>query len=192
MDNTITFDDKSKILERIKKFIPKSDENKSVMGHITKILKEDSKLDTMENKNGIFCEFNNLSYSTYSKLTKFLDKVDKLKLKKLKETVEHSENFTDEDTFTNNGSDKNMSKRLRFTNTESHVLNRVRYEKQLKQNENSSDEEIEIYDPNEHKNSQVSDIFVQVDNNKSNSKTNAKSAKSTENSQKKSRKKSGC
>ena len=167
MTNTYTFDKKKKLLDRINKLSSRAD-----FEQIKKIiLEKNPELDSMKNQNGLFLQFNYLSDDTYLELAGYLDKSDKIKLKKLKnEIMQTSEAFSD-DTTTNCGSEKNMSKKLRLTNTESHIINRVKYEKELKKNESMTDvEELHIYDPEtSHK---KSDIFVLI--NEENEKKKAK------------------
>lgn len=145
IDNTYTFDKKKKLMERINKLSSKAE-----FEQVKKIiLEKNPELDSMKNQNGLFLQFNYLNNETYIGLTSYLDKLEKLKLKKMREELlETSEALSDDDTFTNNNSDKNMSKKLRLTNTESHIINRVKYEKELKKNENMTDvDELNIYDP---------------------------------------------
>lgn len=141
--NTYTFEKKKKLLDRINKLSSRTD-----FEQIKKIiLNKNPELDSMKNQNGLFLQFNYLSNDSYVELASYLDKTDKLKLKKLKEEIMNtSEMMSDEDTFVN--SDKNISKKLRLTNTESHIINRVKYEKELKKNESMSEiDEFHVYDP---------------------------------------------
>lgn len=145
MSNIYTFDKKKKLLEKINKL-----KSKSNFEQVKKIIQDKNpELESMKNQNALFLSFNNLSNDTYLELSDYLDRVEKLRLKQMKEEImETSEAVSDDDTFTNNNSDKNISKKLRLTNTESHIINRVKYEKELKKNENMTDvEEINIYDP---------------------------------------------
>ena len=154
MTSAYTFEKKKKILDRINKLTQESD-----FIQIKKIILENNpELDSMTNHNGLFLQFNYLSTATYIELSKYLDKSDKLKLKKLKNEIMETSEVISDDTFTNNGSDKNVSKKLRLTNTESHIINRVKYEKELKKNESMTDvEELHIYDPEtSHKKNKIS------------------------------------
>jgi hypothetical protein len=76
-----------------------------------------------------------LNNNTYIELTSYLNKNDKNKLKKLKDEILDTSSIASDECVSNTNSEKNMSKKLRFTNTESHIINRVKYEKQLKENE---------------------------------------------------------
>lgn len=166
MDNAYTFEKKKKLVDRIHKLSSRSE-----FEQVKKIiLEKNPELDSMKNQNGLFLQFNYLTNDTYVEISSFLDKNDKLKLKRLKEEVmDTSEIVSDEETFTNNNSDKNMSKKLRLTNTESHIINRVKYEKELKKNETLADvDELHIYDPETSHKKQTkksetkSDIFVAI------------------------------
>jgi hypothetical protein len=161
MDNIYTFDKKKKLMERINKLT-----SRSSFEQVKKIIVENNQeLESMQNQNGLFLQFNNLNNDTYIELTSYLDKLDKANLKRMKdEIMETSEAISDEDTF-NGGSEKNMSKKLRLTNTESHIINRVKYEKELEKNNNMTDiEELSVYDPEtSHNKKPKADIFVSLD-----------------------------
>ena len=161
MDNIYTFDKKKKLMERINKLTSRSN-----FEQVKKIIVENNQeLESMQNQNGLFLQFNNLKNETYIELTSYLDKMEKANLKRMKdEIMETSEAISDEDTF-NGGSEKNMSKKLRLTNTESHIINRVKYEKELEKNNNNTDiEELSVYDPEtSHNKKPKADIFVSLD-----------------------------
>jgi hypothetical protein len=163
METIYTFEKKKKLLERINKLTSRIDYN-----NIKKIILDKNKnLDSLENQNYLFLQFNYLTTETFVELTCYLDKLDKFKLKKLKaETIETSESMSNDDT--NNNSEKNVSKKLRLTNTESHIINRIKYEQELKNNENIDNDEIHVYNPDtSHKTqSKSSDIFVSLNEHK--------------------------
>lgn len=176
MENNYTLDKKKKLLDKIKKLTSRSD-----FDQIKKIITEHNpNLDSMKNANGMFLSFGSLSNQTYIELSSYLDKMEKKRIKQMKnEILESSDIFSTEDTTMLTQSieqpDKNMSKKLRLTNGESHILNRVKYEKELKKNGNISEdfEELTVYDPNvfqskqskvvKNKNQKIDDIFVHVD-----------------------------
>lgn len=175
MDNVYTFDKKKKLAGRIKKLTQRFD-----FEQVKKIIMENNpELESMKNQNGLFLAFNNLTNDTYVKLANYLDKMEKQNLKKIRDQIlETSEILSEEETIANT-SEKNMSKKLRLTNTEAHIINRVKYEKELKKNENMSDtDNMNIYNPDiTHKKKIIetkekNDIFVALnDDEKNKSKT---------------------
>jgi hypothetical protein len=170
MDTSFSFDKKRKLADRIQKVGSKAE-----LQQIKAIIAENNpELSFMKNSNGYFLQFQNLSDATYIAITKYLDKLDKKKLKDIEtDMIDNSEVISDENTaLTDDASEKNVSKKLRLTNTESHILNRVKYEKELKKNELNGDEQIEYYN---YENLLDNEIFIQNEtkkkvNNKSKSK----------------------
>jgi len=161
MDTQLSFDKKRKLADRIQKI-----NNKTELQHIKAIIAENNPdLAFMKNSNGYFLQFQNLSDATYIAITKYLDKLDNKKLKDIEtDIIDNSELLSDENTtLTENASDKNVSKKLRLTNAESHILNRVKYEKELKKNELNYDEPVEYYN---YENLLDNEIFIQNDTRK--------------------------
>lgn len=149
------FDKKKKLLEKINKLSSRAD-----FEQVSKIIAENNpELGSMKNANGMFMRFDTMTTKTYLELTSFLDKVDKRKQKQMVNTIrESSDVFSQEEdddkNFTLSGtrdshvtSEKNISKKLRLTNAESHILNRVKYENELKKNESEFGEleELTVY-----------------------------------------------
>lgn len=160
MTNVYTFEKKKKLLDKINKLSSRSD-----FEQIKKIILENNpELESMKNQNGLFLQFNHLSNDSYIELANFLERTEKIKLKKLKDEIMETSEILSDDTFTNNNSEKNISKKLRLTNTESHIINRVKYEKELKKNESMTDvDEFNVYDPEtSHKKQNKPDIFVSI------------------------------
>jgi hypothetical protein len=164
MSESFTFEGKYKLAERIRKLVNKKD-----LQQIKNIIEGNNPdLSFMKNSNGYFMQFQNLSDDTYAALTKFLDKLDKKKQKEIEsEILENSEALTEEITgLTDDTSEKTVSKKLRLTNTESHILNRVKYEKELKKNETNSDDQVTYFNPNDSKQKtqklKTEEIFVQT------------------------------
>lgn len=163
MSESFTFEEKYKLAERIRKLTCKKE-----LQQVKNIIEENNpELSFMKNSNGYFMQFQNLNNSTYVELGKFLDKLEKKKQKEIEsEILENSGVLSEEITeLTDDVSEKNMSKKLRLTNTESHILNRVKYEKELKKNETNSDDEIKYFNPGDSKQKTTKpkndEIFVQ-------------------------------
>lgn len=174
MTEPYTFDRKKKLLDRIKKSASRSDYEQ-----IQKIIIDgNSDLGSMKNANGVFMRFNSLTNDTYDNIANYLDKIDKRKIKQLKDEVMEESEAADvadmEESSANNNntaSEINVSKKLRLTNAETHILNRKKYENELKRNENSSDasEELKIFGidsvqkkPVAVKN-KIDDVFIRAD-----------------------------
>ena len=119
------------------------------------ILKNNPELAITKNNNGYFMQFQNLSSGTYQELEKYIIKIEKIRLKQIhSEILQSSENYEEDD----QDQDRKNTKKLRLTNTENHILNRAKYEKELKKNE-GTDEEIGYYDPQVSK-CKKDDIFI--------------------------------
>lgn len=185
MSNVYTTDKKKKLIDKIQRLTSKAD-----FDQVTKIiLKHNSEIESMQNTNGIFLKFGSLSNETYEELSKFVERIEQKKIKQMKNDImESSEIFSAEELSINNkNSDKNVSKKLRLTNNESHIINRVKYEKELKKNENMSDsDELKIFTNNsfETKQNKKSDIFIQVDEENENKNEKSKAIKSGKNQNK--------
>lgn len=172
MSTNYTVERKKKLIEKIQKLTSKAD-----FEHVVKIIsKNNSDIQSMQNANAMFLKFGSLTNETYDELSKFIDKIEQRKLKQMKDEIMESSDLysAEESLLTNNKttSDKNISKKLRLTNNESHIINRVKYEKELKKNENmcSSDDSVEIFNSNSlgKKNTKIttqkkSDIFIHAD-----------------------------
>jgi hypothetical protein len=165
MSDSYTFEKKKKLIDRIKKLTSKTD-----WMNVKKIITDNNpELDCMKNSNGYFMQFKNLSEKTYDELTKFLDKAEKKKLKELEsEILETSIVTSDEKSNSNSANEaseknkKNMSKKLRLTNTESHILNRKKYEDELKKNEEEGTTFSDDVEKKSHKSTKTDDIFLQT------------------------------
>lgn len=155
MSDSYTFEKKKKLIDRIKKITLKSDLIK-----IKKIVTENNPdLDCMKNGNGYFMEFDNLSSKTYLEITKFLDKTEKKKLKELETEIMETSVITSDEKSEGRSEKKTVSKKLRLTNTETHILNRIKYENELKKNEEEASEE-QVQKNN--KKAKTNDIFVKT------------------------------
>lgn len=150
MTENYTLEKKKKLADRIQKLTEKSD----LMQIKNLITENNPDISFTKNSNGYFLLFHNLTNDTYLAINKFLDKVEKRKLKIIQSELDTE--LVDSDTITDDHSDRNVSKKLRLTNTENHLLNRVKYEKELKKNETNVDENLEHFNINEKSN----DIFI--------------------------------
>lgn len=143
MNIDFSFEKKKKLADRIQKL-----NSKHELQQIKSIITDNNPdLEFMKNSNGYFMQFQNLSLNTYIAISKFLDKMDRKTIKNIEsEVFENSEILSEGIThLTDEIQEKNISKKLRLTNTESHILNRVKYEKELEKNEMESTEQIEYY-----------------------------------------------
>lgn len=146
-----SFEKKKKLLERINNLTLKDEfmEIKKI------ILKHNPNKDYMENSNGIFMQFNNLVVETYLEINDFLNQLEHIKIGEEKnKLIESSEMFSEEMTnsenvmsdtmITNNGKISiNGSRSSKLTNTETHILNRKKYENELMKN--AGDEELKLF-----------------------------------------------
>lgn len=149
MTDTYSIEKKKKIAEKIHSLSSK-DQFRKVKDII---ITNNPEIEFTKNGNGLFAQFQSLNPETYVELEKFLNKLDKKKLKNAEnELDDDTDALTSElQTLTDESSHKKQdySKKLRLTNTETHLLNRVKYEKELKKNENSDNEEDVYYNPDE-------------------------------------------
>jgi hypothetical protein len=157
MTENYTLEKKKKLADRIQKLTEKSD-----LIRIKNLIAENNPdISFTKNSNGYFLYFHNLSNETYLAINKFLDKVEKRKLMIINSEI-NTELADESETINEDYSDRNISKKLRLTNTENHLLNRVKYEKELKKNETNVDEHLENYNINGNSN----DIFISNTNKK--------------------------
>lgn len=104
----------------------------------TIIEKHNPNIKMVKNRNGYFVVLNDLEPQTYVELDKFLKKVEKQAKKAELSSLLSSDFYTEEEK-----EKPTISKKLRLTNTETHILNRTKYEKELKKNELDLDSDIE-------------------------------------------------
>jgi hypothetical protein len=93
----------------------------------------------IQNNNGYFApEFEKLSYGTYIELTKYFDKIDN----KNSIESESEKNMSDYYNYKKNENmfDKGGEKKLKYTNSENIILNKLKYEKALKQHQSECEE----------------------------------------------------
>lgn len=102
------------------------------------IVSNNPDISMIKNNNGYLApEFEKLSCSTYVKLTDYFDKMD--------ERREESESERTQSDYyqysrTDEFSEKNINKKLKYTNSENHILNKLKYEKALKQHQSECEE----------------------------------------------------
>lgn len=157
MDKSYSHEKKKKLAEKIQSLERKHHK------HIKKIIKENNPdSEFMKSTGSSLTTFQNLTYKTYIELDKYVTKVlDSMKDDKSDDSDEQlgtdgktlSESLDQE--ITNMAKHKKISKKLRYTNTENLLLNRDRYEREIrKTNEDydESQEKIEQYFPKEQHN----------------------------------------
>lgn len=172
MNKKYTFEKKEKLFKRINKLVEKfSSKNDTVQIKKIKTIidQKNPSLETMTNNYGFFLNFEDLTDETYDELTKFVSKHEKKILKeKESEMFETSDNHTEEETVTDQYSEQNLSKKLRLTNTENHILNRVKYEEELRKNEECSKEGKTPEKKKTKKKTDPENIFLKADKSPSN------------------------
>jgi hypothetical protein len=129
-----------KIAERISKM--KDKKYKNDLKQIKKIIENNNpEISMTKNNNGYFSpEFETLNDSTFIELTKFFEKIDH----ECKSTESNSDNshlvlMSEKNEIINN----TIAKKLKYTNSENHLLNKMKYEIALKQHKNECLEESE-------------------------------------------------
>jgi hypothetical protein len=136
-----------KLAERIGNMRDKKYKND--LKQIKKIIEEhNSDISMTKNNNGYFLpDFESYSYKTYVELTNFFEKLDD----------KSSDDFSDIDTKKKSAffsekndehSERNKDKKLKYTNSENHILNKIKYEKALKKHQSECNDEDEKYNTN--------------------------------------------
>lgn len=134
-----------KLSERISNMRDKK--YKKDLKSIKKIIEENNPDICMtKNNNGYFSpDFETLSYETYVKLEIFLNEI-KDREKSAENTVTDSEHYV----FSASKNNENLNKRLKYTNSENLILNKIKYENALREHQSEynekKDEHIEIKD----------------------------------------------
>jgi len=148
-----TFDDIQTLADRIEKIHSKKD-----LKIIKSIIEKNNPDDEFtKNSNGYFIEFQNKTPQTFYELNKFINKLEKKRLQEIaSDILKSSEQFTETE-YDYSSSDKSdkirefssvekinilnnksndcdkKNKKYRITNAETHLLNRVKKEKKMKQ-----------------------------------------------------------
>jgi len=101
-------------------------------------------IEMTKNSNGFFIRFQNLKPSTYVDIEKIINKLERKKIKKLCKTEISPSSASSETSKTEDDLLKQTSsKKYKLTNNEIHVINRAKYEKQLRKNEfNEEDDKL--------------------------------------------------
>ena len=162
MATTYTVEQKKRLVGRINN-IKKHDDLKKIKDII---ISSEPSIDYTKNSNGFLFQFSSLRNNTYVNIEKFLNKIENknidsdtptnntnntnstnLESSYRTEKTKSSDNSSETEMSKSNN--KPISKKLRLTNTENHILNRAKYEKELKKNErealNMSDDNIYDY-----------------------------------------------
>ena len=149
MSETYSIEKKRKLADRIHSLSSK-EQFKKIRSII---VSKNPEIEFTKNGNGLFAQFQSLNVETYTELEKFLNKADKKKLKDLEhELDDDTDALTSEiQTLTDESAHRKQdySKKLRLTNTETHLLNRARYENELKKNANSDETDATYYNPDD-------------------------------------------
>jgi hypothetical protein len=133
-----TYEQKTKLATKIGRI-----KTKSELIEIKKIINNNNpSLELVKNNNGYFVEFHNLNENTYSELAKYIEKIEALNNLKNTTVSELESSNSDKYEKSENFSDSISQKKLKYTNSETHILNRVKYEKELKKHQHEEANEI--------------------------------------------------
>lgn len=133
MNDSFTFEKKKKLMEKIQNLKDKNEIN-DIRNIIFLHTKDPPH---MKNSNGMFFVFDDLSEATYVELTKYIDKKNKKKLTQLEKEINQASELLSEEleAIPEKKTHKIVPKNLKLTNAETHLLNRRKYEQELKKNE---------------------------------------------------------
>jgi len=152
-----TYEKKLKLSEKINSSLKKKSD---MIDILTIITKHNPQLKITKNNNGYFSEFQNLTNITYSEIEKVLDRINK-------KTKNHQEdNKIINHSITLNNKDDSHGKKQKYTNVENYILNRVRYEENLKHHQH---EHIKSNNMNTTEESDIESILTRETNQKENS-----------------------
>lgn len=172
MSKSYSFEKKEKLFDKVTKLVEKLASRKDIVQikKIKNIIDENNPdVSKMKNSNGCFMDFENLTDKTYDELSHFVVKHEKRLLKEIEsELLETPDVLSDNEILSDES--ENISKKLRLTNTENHILNRVKYEEELKKNEENAkiDSSSSTHKPT---NSNINDIFIKAENKKGKAKS---------------------
>lgn len=96
-------------------------------------------LNILKNSNGYYLQFQNLTNETYILINEYLLNIESKIIKSPNIILDSSEQNTSEQF------EKNGLKKYKLTNTENHILNRVKYENELKKNDTLNNEPCENF-----------------------------------------------
>jgi hypothetical protein len=138
-----SYDRKVKIAEKISRMRGKK--NKHHLKQIIKIIEEnnfDAQDYMTKNSNGIFIpDFESYSYETFTKLSNYLEEIENLESE-----ITDSKSNTYYSEKTDERSDNIKSKKLKYTNSENHILNKMKYEKELKKHQSECEDMLDKKD----------------------------------------------
>jgi Bromodomain extra-terminal - transcription regulation len=128
-----TYEKKVKLRDKIEKMVKHKDD----LAHVKKLLKtHNPDLCITKNNNGYIIDISNLTQQTYAEISKFINKIER-KRKNISTDSEHKITNTCSDTpkyaRIDDLTDTVTNKKLKYTNSETHLLSRVNYEKNLKE-----------------------------------------------------------
>ena len=136
MSKKYTFEKQEKLYNQLEKLVKKLELREDIVQikKIKSIIEENNpSVSKMKNSNGCWLDIENLTDKTYDELTYFVDKHEKRILKEIESELLETTDLSDTEIISDES--ENVSKKLRLTNTENHILNRVKYEEELKKNE---------------------------------------------------------
>lgn len=169
MATRYSLEQKKRLVGRINN-IKKKDDLKKIKDII---LTSEQSVDYTKNNNGFLFQFNSFKDETYINIEKYLNKLDNKKIKqqltdstinnsKSDDLTKSSENSSE---VTEMETGKPVAKKLRLTNTENHILNRAKYEKEIKKNER---EALEMSDNEYYDYNKIMEMSESIEENKSN------------------------
>lgn len=141
VSNEYTKHDKKKLIDKINKI-----HDKQCHKEIKKIIeKNNPKLESTKNSNGVFIYFNDLNKKTYGLIETYLNKYEKIQAK-IKESEIIEDNSSNETDSSSEFKEirKNPIKKLKLTNAEQHILNQVKYKNTISELTEASESDIFI------------------------------------------------
>ena len=135
----MNFDEKLILSERIQNI----SDQKILYKILTLIKKNNKNIKITKNNNGYFLVFQNLTNNTYNKLVKIVDNYDKQQIPIIlsSESNSYVNTLSKNNTYSKNNI---YSKKLKLTNIEHYLINRINYENEFKKNENHNSSDINI------------------------------------------------
>ena len=135
-----SYEKKVKLRDKIQRHVKSRDD----LIHIKSLIKtHNPALSVTKNNNGYFIDILDLTTTTYVEIAKFLDKLDKKRNDESENERSISEAQKNNDK-TDECPETVPQKKLKYKNSENHILNRVKYEKALKQHQTESSGETDV------------------------------------------------
>lgn len=165
-----------KLAERIGNMRDKKYKND--LKQIKKIIEDNnSDICMTKNNNGYFLpDFESYSFETYVELTNFFEKLDANII-----NDKNSDEFSDTNSIKKSAYfsekndeqiERNHNKKLKYTNSETHILNKIKYEKALKKHQSECEEDINNKNSEHLKIKELEKIFKKQDEKKEEKKDN--------------------